>query len=253
MSQEDHEHDRHKSNTNAKQETPVCLDMFGHVSIDDKELIIKENLPLKSFRVKCFKVTVNLLEKIGVPYFITDGTLLSVWRDSGVLIPHDTDTDLGIMEEDMGKVWSNRHLLPEGYGLDSRSKVTGDEWPMEKGDFKFDPSGSKGLVMKMKVYDNSDPGPLKYCSGPWCSTDIFTFRITEEDENVLARNYLADQGMGRKRYPKNAIYPLKRYVFEGIKCWGPSNPERILKIEYGYLGRDCYYDKDEQLYKKIAV
>lgn len=229
----------------------LSLDMFGHVNVNEKELAIEENLPLKPFRVKCFKVTVNLLEKIGVPYFITDGTLLSVWRDNGVLIPHDTDTDLGIMEEHMYKVWSNRHILPEGYGLDSRSKVTGKEWPIEKG-IKFDPSGSQGLVMKMKVYDKSDPGPLKYCCGPWCSTDIFTFRVAEEDENLLARNYLAGgQGIGQKRYHKEDIFPLKRFKFEGIDCWGPNNPEQVLKVEYGYLGRDCYYDKEENIYKKI--
>ena len=251
MSQRDNEP---STDHEAKTES-LSLDMFGHVSIDDKELLIHENLPLKPYRVKCFEATVNLLEQIGVPYFITDGTLLSVWRDNGVLIPHDTDTDLGIMEEHMYKVWSSRDLLPEGYGLDSRSKVTGKEWPMGEGSaMKFDPSGSKGLVMKMKVYDKSDPGPLKYCSGPWCSTDIFTFRIAEDDGNFLARNYLAgDQGLGQKRYPKDAIYPLKRYEFEGIKCWGPSDPERVLKIEYGYLGRDCYYDKDAKMYMKIGV
>ena len=84
-------------------------------------------------KVKCFQVATEFLESIEVPYFVTDGTLLSIYREQGKFIVHDLDTDVSMLEEYLHTVWKSRHLLPEGYVLETTCPDTGVEWCDENG------------------------------------------------------------------------------------------------------------------------
>ena len=43
--------------------------------------------------------TVDILEEIGVPYCLSDGTLLGLYRDQSI-IKNDSDMDIGVLMED---------------------------------------------------------------------------------------------------------------------------------------------------------
>ena len=240
----------------------LWLDWKGSVTEQTKQALIDVNTMLKPYRVKCFKVTVNFLETLGVPYFVTDGTLLAIYRDGGKMIPHDNDTDLAIREEHMFKVWQNRTLLPEPYAL--LTSDTGVEWCDENGAKAFDPTLKKG-AKKFVVYDTRDYSKFLEPLGQYSSnvakiisddprqvcTDMFTFRTATDDPNFIQNNWArANQGIEDIRYEVGKIFPCKRYTFEGVECWGPSEPEHYLTKTYGYLGRDACFNTDTKKYIK---
>lgn len=116
------------------------LAIKGEVTENNLSDMILLNEKLKPHRIRCFKVAIDLLEKTGVKYFISNGTLLAAHRDGGKFIPHDTDTDISLMEEDLCTVWKNHHLFPEGYRWETKCPVTGIEWCDENGSKPFDPA-----------------------------------------------------------------------------------------------------------------
>lgn len=235
----------------ADSETDVGYDQWLEIFPSIKEAFLEENRQLKPYRVKCFEKTVRFLESLGIDYWISDGTMLAVWRDNGVMIPRDYDCDISIMEKDFHKLWLNREKIPEGCGLQTKCFYSGIEWCDENGSKPFDPAckGTKKFIM----YDNRDfTGLVKY--NPFvCEVDIYTYREVEGEPKFLANNYAAgDQGIELHRFPKNCIFPLKRYKFEGVECWGPNDMETWLTINYGYLGRDCVFDEETKFFKKIG-
>ena len=129
------------TSVSSKEATNVkWISMKGEVNEKNKSDIILLNEMLKPHRVKCFQVAVELLESIGIPYFVSDGTLLAIYRDQGKFIPHDTDTDMSMLEDHMYTVWKNRHLLPDGYKWQTTCPVSGVEWCDEHGCKSFDPA-----------------------------------------------------------------------------------------------------------------
>src|SRR3990167_4337844 len=101
----------------------------GMVNDANMEQVLKENDIIRASRVECLKVCSEWLTASGVPYFISDGTLLGAFRENGKMIGTDIDTDLSILEEDLEKVLKNSHLLPEGYLLDTIT--CGIDWAKE--------------------------------------------------------------------------------------------------------------------------
>lgn len=233
-------------------EEDVGYDQWLEITPSIKEAYLKENRLLKPYRLKCFEKTVRFLESLEIEYWISDGTMLAVWRDNGVMIPQDYDCDISIMEKDMYKLWLNRDKIPEGCGLQTECFYTGIEWCDENGCKPFDPNS--GGTKKFIMYDNRDFTGLVRFNAFVCEVDIYTYREAEENPDFLANNYAAgNQGIENRRYPKSCIFPLKRYQFEGVECWGPNDMEVWLKIHYGYLGKDCYYDKETKLFKKMGT
>ena len=43
------------------------------------------------------------MDKIGIPYVLTGGALLGLWRDGGVMA-HDVDIDVDVLVEDVGDI-----------------------------------------------------------------------------------------------------------------------------------------------------
>ena len=233
----------------------------GEVNEKNKSDVILLNELLKPHRVECFRVATELLERIDVPYFVSDGTLLAIYREQGKIIPHDTDTDMAIMEEHMHTVWKNRHLLPEGYRWQTACPVTGVEWCDENGSKPFDPA-SKG-TKKFKIIDTTDYSHYleNFAHNPFVTkqhvrvfTDIYTYRRADDDPSVVQINWARlDLGVEKKRFDYDKIFPRKKYVFEGVECWGPNDPEYWLTEFYGYIGRGAYFDPAEKIWKKLET
>lgn len=244
----------HENNNNNNNK---WLTIKGEVHEQNLSDIIRLNEMLKPHRVRCFQVAVELLEKLEIPYFVSDGTLLAIYRDQGEMIPHDTDTDLSMLEEHMYTVWSNRHLLPKGYRWQTACPVTGVEWCDENGCKPFDPA-TKG-TKKFKIIDTADYSHyLEYFShNPLVTkhhlrifTDMYTYRKSRNEPSILHINWArCDMGVENKRFVYDWIFPRKKYVFEGIECYGPNDPEKWLTEYYGYLGRDAYFDPITKLWK----
>ncbi len=89
----------------------VYLTPFG-ITPEQRRAAEEESAILKPYRLYALENTAKLLTSLGVTWFISNGTLLG-WFRNGRMIPHDTDVDTTILEEDMLTVWRNRHLLPK--------------------------------------------------------------------------------------------------------------------------------------------
>ena len=43
------------------------------------------------------------------------------------------------------------------------------------------------------------------------------------------------------------MLPPQKTTFEGVEVNCPHDLENYLKLRYGYLGKDCYYNKETNL------
>nr|CAH8855735.1 unnamed protein product [Trichobilharzia regenti] len=78
----------------------LSFNMFGTCSLKNVKHIIRQNRCLKPLRLHLLKHVLNLCRNAGLEPFVYGGTALSVFRENGKFIPHDTDIDLGILEFD---------------------------------------------------------------------------------------------------------------------------------------------------------
>ncbi len=81
-----------------------------------------ESLCLELVGKRFLKHTLEISQRVGIKPFLTFGTLLGYRREQG-FIPHDTDIDLGLLEND----WQHIHRLEtemakEGYPLKTHNK-----------------------------------------------------------------------------------------------------------------------------------
>jgi hypothetical protein len=139
---------------------------------DNLQEVLKENIVMKPYRVGALRVLVEFFEKINVQYFISDGTLLAAYRDNGVMIPKDVDCDVSILEEDLPKLWENRHLLPSCYEFDTQSG--GTDWRITDRLYsKYRPGID--VSKKFTLIDNRSYSHIIYHTLP-PEIDIYTFR-----------------------------------------------------------------------------
>ena len=54
-------------------------------------------------------------------------------------------------------------------------------------------------------------------------------------------------------YPTHTIFPQSEIHLEGVKVPCPGKVKEYLESMYGYLGKDCYYNPDTNLYIKIGL
>jgi len=214
---------------------------------DNLKDVLEENNKLKSQRIECLKMTIDYLNKIGVIYWISDGTLLSAYRDNGVMIDKDTDTDISILESDMPKLWENRHLLSSDYKVDPTAG--GLDWSKpELINVPFELN--KHVCKKFTIVDVRDyRNILKHTINP--ETDVYTFRIDEE--GYYRNNYAKpSQHVHLRKWKKEWLFPLKDYNFEGLTVKGPNNAKAWLEELYGYIGYGAFWNPKTKKYEKKA-
>lgn len=157
------------------------------------------------------KTTHDIFTKNNVTYWITDGTLLGLYRHNtngeGHMIPWDDDIDIQIHENDVFKLNSlHDDFLRNGLVL---MKV----W-----------FGYKIFPIDGKIIDNYD---WKY---PYL--DIFVMR--NQGDRIVYKNREAYKMWNRNSYYYNdEIYPVKLYRFHGFYVYGPNNGLPYLDRYYG--------------------
>ncbi|CAH8571411.1 unnamed protein product [Heterobilharzia americana] len=90
----------HSDCDTAKLGSLLSFNMFGTCSLRNVKHIIRQNRCLKPLRLHLLKSILEVCRAAGVEPFVYGGTALSVFRENGKFIPHDTDIDLGILEYD---------------------------------------------------------------------------------------------------------------------------------------------------------
>jgi hypothetical protein len=224
-----------------------CINTYG-IRPDDKELLMRESAFLKPHRLYVFKAMVDLLNELGITWFITDGTLLG-WYRNRAMIPHDYDLDISVMEEDLQKVWRNRHKIPNDVVLDNVG--SGDQtefiWVTDDTSIPFDPALKS--AKKLGAYRTTLPPKPK--DGPvfvWeACVDIQTYR---KEKDGCHHNYnMNGLNLGATAFPEDVIFPVIKSSFEGIDVYVPNKAERWLELNYGYLGEDAVWDAETSKYK----
>jgi len=213
----------------------------GMINDNNMEQVLKENLVLKERHIECLRNCADWLTKIGVRYFISDGTLLGAYRENGKMINIDIDTDLSIFEEDFPKMFENAHLLPDGYLLDAMSGLR--DWTTCFHE-PFDGIGAKKLTF-CDIRDYSHI--VQETQAP--ETDIYTFRL---EDGFFRNNYAKEnQAVHLRKWKYESILPLQDIVFEGTTYTAPNDPLSYLKELYGYIGHNAYWDPNEKVYRKL--
>jgi len=214
----------------------------GMINDNNIQAVLKENEVLKQSHVECLRKCADWLDKIGVRYFISDGTLLGAFRENGKMINIDIDTDLSIMEEDFPKLFENAHLVPDGFMVDALSGTR--DWATCVNE-PFDGVGAKKCTF-CDVRDYSHI--VKETQAP--ETDIYTFRVDED--GFIRNNYAkANQAVHLRKWKYEWIFPLKEIEFEGTLYTSPNEPLSYLKELYGYIGHNAYWDPEDKVYRKL--
>ena len=224
------------------------INTYG-VRPDEKQLLVRESAFLKPHRLHVFKAIADLLNELKIDWFISDGSLLG-WYRHRAMIPHDYDIDLAVMEEDIQKVWKNRHRLPEDVVLDNVGSAdqSATVWVTDDTSIPFDASSKS--AKKLGAYKTTLPPKPK--DGPvfvWeACIDIQTYR---KEKDGWHNNYnLNGLNLGATAFPNDVIFPLVKSKFEGMDVYVPNNAERWLELNYGYLGEDAVWDADTSKYKR---
>lgn len=229
------------------------LTAYG-IAVDEVEDAIKEADILKPYRLYVLKQVADLLTKLGVSWFITDGTLLGWYRNKS-MISHDTDIDTIIMEKDMLCIWKNRHLLPNDLEMKCNDPGSDDlsfQWCSDDRCIPFDPSkhtGAKQLLVKMKDLPLSMPEDRKVFW--WVAhVDLYTCRL--EDDGYHLNDQRWHYPLGIKAFPESCFLPVQKAKFEEIDVFVPRNPLQYLELQYGYIGENAVFDEATKLYKPLT-
>jgi hypothetical protein len=213
----------------------------GMINDNNLEEVLKENRVMKEHHLNCLRKCAEWLTKIGVRYFLSDGTLLGAYRDNGKMINIDIDTDLSIFEEDFPKLFDQAHLLPDGFLIDAISGPL--DWTTCV-NAPFSGVGAKKVTF-CDVRDYTQF--VKETQPP--ETDIYTFRL---EDGFFRNNYAKlNQAVHLRKWKYDSILPLKQIDFEGTTYTAPNDPLSYLKELYGYIGHHAYWDPDHKVYRKL--
>ncbi len=205
----------------------------------------------KSKQIKLLNTTIDFLTIINVPYWLSHGILLAAYRDSGVMIQHDVDTDIAILESELQKIKDNLHLFPNhgkhGYNINISSS-----FDKNGNEIKFTPS--ENSYKRIKIEDlSSEEIYVKERDHKYhlVACDLYTFSQDEANPDLLRNNYTTLSGYDYLRpMAKDVIFPLKKMVFEGRKYFCPNDPKTYLETFYGYIGKGAFYNPETKLYQK---
>lgn len=149
------------------------------------------------FKKRCMENLISMrevLNKLDIPYWLTDGTLLGCYRDND-FITNDIDVDLGVYIDDLSQDLINASKK-EGFHLlrHSGTKDNGLEYTFTR----------KG-----------------------CNLDIFFFY--KEKDFVWHGAWLYDE-LIKYKYP---YFDLKEIEFKGEKFNAPANTLEYVTLKYG--------------------
>ncbi len=161
------------------------------------DLAIRKRFDPEIFKKRCFENLTairDILDKLDVPYWLTDGTLLGCYRDKD-FIKNDIDVDLGVYIVDL-----NDNIILQ----------------CKKAGFHLlRHSGSKDFGLE---YTFTRKG---------CNLDIFFFY--KENDFVWHGAWLYGKII-KFRYPH---FSLRKIMFKGQQFNAPENVEEYVRLKYG--------------------
>ncbi len=240
--------------------------------IDKIEFPVKEGYPIDTIRkvqsrlLEMAKTITGILDKHGLEYFITLGTLLGAVRHKGY-IPWDDDFDIMILDDiyDVALDCLRRELPNDMLVHDRKSDpiywpawakirdvntiAIANLWPDDNRmrylglnvDIYRVKRVKKSQVLLYQRKEGIEFLVRKYTSGllakssyeskfnEWTSeyARLLNESHSGEDEEGIAFVAFFD-------YQRlDTIYPLRKYVFEGHDFWGPNNYDDFLSVAYG--------------------
>ena len=219
------------------------------ITTSEKDQLIRECNVLRSHRLYVFKKVVDLLNELGVTWYISDGTLLGWYRCEGSMIPHDYDLDVSILESDMQHVWRNRHRLPSDVVLENVGSGDGSGcvWVTDDKDIPFNllaQSSKKLAAYNTKIPPKPVEGPVFIWEA---CVDIYTYR-KEEDGWHLNYN-MNGLNLSANAIPDDVVFPLVKTRFEETDVYVPQKPKQWLELMYDYIGEDALWDTMTCKYK----
>ena len=208
-----------------KMTTPASdtsISWWGEATVGNRAEVVRQNARWKSARLALFDRIRAALDAEGVVYWVDSGSLLGAWRD-GSMIPHDSDTDIGVAGAEMHRR-ARRAVEARCPDLAIKTATYSGKW---------------------EIYDPSSPEvPWGEGGDTWhlvsCDIDLYLKR-----EDGWQQQYF-NFGIEKNRFPDELIFPLGTITFEGRVCPAPAQPRPYLEVVYGYLGADCEYDKKTQ-------
>jgi len=138
------------------------------------------------------------LNKHNITYFLIGGTVISLVRENGKLIPYDTDTDFAIDARDLEKFIA---AIPE----------------LEKPGYFF--------RWKKQYKKETLKRYITGCTNKRCELGPgIGFYVIEGDKIVFINSY---------SNPANLTVPPIKGMFEGLEMGFPKEPEKFLDYTYG--------------------
>lgn len=252
----------------------LSFDMWETSRVDNIAKRARKSKRLLKLRLELLRRVSELLDELQVNWCVYGGTALSIYRENGKFIAHDSDVDLALEEQDFGKVWKALHrehesengLLPSRLiSWSSKCYYTGETWAYE--------DEEANLHVKSFVYQKSSVAKyFKFHLTPeaWrefghpklgfnrddVHLDLFTLGQSPEDSNYVICNWVSFPRYDplKHTWPYEVFWPARCDAsFEGITVKAPRNIEAYLRGEYGYLGKPAVYDCALQLYVPVPV
>jgi len=200
-------------------------------TIDQKETIIKNTKKYKSYRVKLACLLRDLFQQYDISFFIEGGTALGAYR-KGEMIPHDDDFDYAVIGTEELLIDLEKKLLNK---LPKEYKVRMVTTYCKKLEI-YEPKFGKTMLDKNTDFNN-------------ITVDFLLYKDHPDDSNCLQMQYFR-RPYHKSKFPKEIIFPLSETKFENEWFPCPNNQLEFLKIYYGYLGEDSYFDPYTNLYRK---
>lgn len=200
-------------------------------TISEVEKLTKITRQYKPYMVELLKVVKHFLNENNVIWFLEGGSALGAFRN-GKIVPHDDDIDIGI--------YGDEHKFIEIFKKLQKCLPSNIECRLTTSYCKkievYEPKHGK-----FKLDENNDYHHV--------SVDLLLYKEHPNNANCIQSQYFRVPYY-KTELPKKIMFPPKETMLEGVLVNGPNNLLGYLKLRYGYLGEDCYYDKETNLYKK---
>jgi phosphorylcholine metabolism protein LicD len=242
------------------------LTQHGDITIDWKKNAEKVASLMNKYRVELFKLVINILHDNTIPYYLSDGSALGCYR-SGKMIPYDVDIDITISEERLVDTISllknnlysvqsdNVKINPKHILIQTQDRYSKLDWNVTTDKFTDLYNNYDNIAKKICVkytghlndFKNHDVIPDLFA----IVIDIYTYRLNDQYMTVNYKH--KDIDVSHINYPLSTIFPFKSRIFENISVFTVSDLKYYLETLYGYIGEDCYWDKDIQKFRKKTL
>jgi hypothetical protein len=175
----------------------------------------------------------DVLEPLGVAWFLDAGTLLGAYRN-GRLIPHDDDFDMAV-------------YLPQYDGVQMLNDLAGR---LTIG-APYRCRTITSYAQKLEIFDSSSPRfvlPAEYRGADFHAVTVDLQVVTDGEDDSLV--YLHDL-MDHIRASRGAALPPGEILCEGHRFRAPRDPAGFLEALYGYLGEDARFDPSTKKYVRV--